>query len=76
MLHDDVSIRSDAETCLFCDAFRLNVGLQLLSHLTSENYKLTALYVIDFLGSSYDSLWWAKILVSLLAKCDQEGAEA
>ena len=40
MLHDDVSIRSDAETCLFCDAFRLNVGLQLLSHLTSEYYKI------------------------------------
>ena len=40
MLHDDLSIGLDAETCFFCDAFRLNVGLQLLSHLTSENYKI------------------------------------
>ena len=40
MLTDDLSIGSAAETCLFCDTFRLNVGLQLLSHLTSENYKI------------------------------------
>ena len=42
----------------------------------NNNTELIKLYVIDFLGSSYDSLWCAKRLVSLLTKCDQEGPDA
>ena len=42
----------------------------------NNNTELIKLCVIDFLGSCHDSLWCAKILVSLLTKCDQEGPEA